>query len=104
MVTSLTRWSLPSVHANFDTESVTKSARFGDTMMTAPEALIVDETKELTPGETAYIQAQGKSAFHAGTPLMDNPYARHSHAAGQWEQGWKNEWWATADWRPKHGT
>lgn len=48
---------------------------------------------------TAYDR--GEKAFHAGIPLIHNPYPRYSPEGERWHEGWKNEWWRTATWRPR---
>ena len=44
---------------------------------------------------------QGKKAFDDGVPLIDNPYLRYTHEWDLWNEGWRDEWWSTATWRPR---
>jgi hypothetical protein len=45
----------------------------------------------------------GKAAFTQHKPMIDNPYIRHTPEYDAWLEGWRGEWWATADWKPKNG-
>ena len=44
---------------------------------------------------------QGAKAFSDGVPLIHNPYLRYTHEWDLWNEGWRDEWWSTATWRPR---
>ncbi len=44
---------------------------------------------------------QGAKAFSDGEPLINNPYLRYTHDWDLWNEGWRDEWWRTATWRPR---
>ncbi len=47
------------------------------------------------------LRETGKKAFNDGVPLIDNPFPRYTHAYDLWKEGWRDEWWNTATWRPR---
>jgi hypothetical protein len=44
---------------------------------------------------------QGAKAFSDGVGYERNPFVFYTHDWDLWNEGWRDEWWSKATWRPR---